>query len=159
MMDISGYPPMDVVKISSDGNCCFNAILCGIQSDYTPQNVRSIISLVMEHDPFYFRLVRDDLIDLGMADNTLTLVELKHRILRKREWGTGTMIHILAQFFDIIVLVHGFTNNTWVTQRFPLSYCEQHKPPFNVTSMGVNITKQIIHLLATNSHFDLLRPR
>lgn len=153
---IPDYGRMILVSVPMDGNCCFTALRIALHTSYDELTLRSIVAAVMDNDVFYVNLIREDLNDLGVALQTITREELRSRIVMGREWGTGSMLHLLAQFFKIKILVHGKTGNVWITQEFPLAYCAQHKPPF--TDASGDHEGKVIHLMARSQHFDALLP-
>ena len=144
---------LKVIPVPGDGDCLYHAIIKGIDISVTPKDLRNFVAeqILMNND-LYEDLVLE-LIDFGRVKDSsrMTPAKLANVIKHTKEWATSTVIHILANAFNIKILVIQKINNRFYSEEFP-------SPWKYDMSLDNKQSKKVVYVYRRGYHFELLEP-
>lgn len=146
-------PPhkLKLIKIdvySEPGDCLYAAIIKGANSDFSVNDLRNHVARVITLDKDLYDDLITEWIDFKVIEKNTNITphDAAFRIQHLKEWGTSTIIHILANSLNLKISVVTSINDKYFVEQFPSDFKKKQY---------LNNPKQI-YLYANGYHFDLL---
>lgn len=150
-------PGFRLDAVPMDGDCFFHCFVKGLLSaknvTTTVRELRMAASRVVLESKDLYEDLLEEWRDHGVLGPGETIPQniASARVSIGREWATNTVIHILANVYEIAVNVHQqLENKTWCVQSFPYEFKED---------ISKNIIGKMDIVLHWWEHFDYLKPK
>lgn len=139
-----------VVRMPSDGDCFYHAFIQGVGLQETPLDLRRKVVKVLKNDATLLENLIDEWKDhdVLLKNEKVDMDEVSLLIIQDKEWATSTIIHILANLYNVKVVVFKKISGKYHAETFPHSWTfDEKKRKFN----------KVIYILSDYAHFDLLK--
>lgn len=144
-----GIDQFEVIRVPADGDCFYHAFIRGLGLNTSPSQLRNYVAEQLEASDKLYQDLIDEWKDLGVRDaSKLSKGEVLYRIRYRHEWATATIIHILADAFNVKVTVYKKVKDRYYPQVFPYGWTyDPSKRKF----------ARDIYIYNEGGHFDLLQ--
>ena len=147
----------EIIPVPADGDCFYHAFIKSLNMDTTPRHLRKLVAMeISKNEDLYDDLLRE-WVDFGVIKSTSSVNKstVLKTIKYSNEWATSTVIHILATLFNVKIIVFQRIQNQFFSEEFPSVW----KVEGNATRQTESHKKNIVYILRTGQHFEMLLPK
>ena len=140
------------IRIDGDGDCLFNSIIKGLPDNLalTPRMLRKIVADKILVNQDFYNDILIEFRDFKVVSRNLTKYEIANLIVNTNEWGTSTMINILALHFKVNINVFEVIDNKGYIEKFPSPWkLDKKNEIWHPRFIDINLYR-------TRYHFELL---